>query len=139
LEDLAWSADAEVVTRRTERLIRADDLDRYRLVLVVTGEVHLEQAGSRVRIRAGDVGLYHLSQPWRAAHPPGAGQIRVVMLTFPPAVLPVGERDLRPLAGTLMPRRLPGRDLAAQLLVAVARATAPEEFAGVLPACTAGL
>jgi hypothetical protein len=39
------------------------------------------------------------------------------MLTFPRAMLPVDERALGPLLGTLMPRRLSGRNLIAQLLV----------------------
>ncbi len=139
LEELTWAADAEIVTRRTERLIRVGDCDRYRLVLAVTGEVHLEQAGNRVRLHPGDIGLYHLSEPWRAAHPPEVSRIRVVMLTFPGGMLTVHERAIRALAGTLVPRRLPGRDLTAQLLVALAGAVEPDDFGEVLPECASGL
>jgi len=117
LEELTWAADAAIVTRRTERLIRVGSQESYRLVVAVAGEVQLEQVDSRVRIRPGDIGLYHLSRPWRARHPAEQSRIQVVMLTFPRAMLPVEERALGPLLGTLMPRRLPGRNLIAQLLV----------------------
>ena len=70
LKELTWAADATITTRRTERLIRVGGgPEGYRLVAVVSGEVHLEQADSRVRIRPGDLGLYDLSRPWHARHP----------------------------------------------------------------------
>ncbi|WP_327000963.1 AraC family transcriptional regulator [Dactylosporangium sp. NBC_01737] len=139
LEELIWAADTEIVTRRTERLIRIGDPGRHRLLLTVTGAIHLEQNGSRVRFCRGDIGLFDLSQPWHAAHPPAAGRIRVLMLTFPRTALPVGERALRPCFGTLMPRRMPGRHLMAQLLGDLPGAAQPADYADALAECVTGL
>ncbi|MFG1610314.1 AraC family transcriptional regulator [Actinoplanes sp. NPDC049265] len=116
LEELTWAADGAVVTRRTERLLRAGGPERYRLVLGVAGEVHLEQMDSRIRIGPGDIGLFDLSRPWRACHPAGPSRLRVMTLTFARAVLAVDECALGPRLGTLMPRRLPGRNEMAGLL-----------------------
>jgi hypothetical protein len=52
IEVLAWSADSEIATRRTERLIRACDPECYRIFLSVSGEIRLEQAGNQVDVRA---------------------------------------------------------------------------------------
>src|SRR4051812_43049744 len=46
VEELTWTADAAIITRRTERLIRIGGQERYRLVLAVAGEVQLEQMDS---------------------------------------------------------------------------------------------
>jgi AraC-like DNA-binding protein len=138
-EELAWNSDTEIVMRRTEQLIRAGAPELYRLVLPITGEVQLEQQDSRARLRPGDIGVYDLRQPWRAVHPGGANRIRVAMLTFPGAVPRLDERALRPLAGTVIPRRLPGRDLMAQLLARLCDTAEPADYADVLIECTAGL
>jgi hypothetical protein len=69
VEELTWAADAAIVTRRTERLIRISGQDRYRLVLGVAGEVQLEQMDSRVRIRPGDIGSTTCLAPGRPAIP----------------------------------------------------------------------
>jgi hypothetical protein len=116
LEELTWAADAAIVTRRTEQLIRIGGRERYRLVVGVAGEMELEQTDSRVRIRPGDIGLYDLYRPWLARHPAEQSRIRVMTLTFPRALLPVDERAVSPLLGALVPRRLSGRDLMARFL-----------------------
>ena len=138
-EELTWTADTEIVTVRTERLIRASDPEQYRLILVISGEIELEQRDHRTRSRRGDIGLFDLSLPWRAAHPPETGLMRIAMLTFPRTLLPVDERRLRPIIGTFMPRRLPGSDLMRQLLGGLADTIEPADYADVLAECTAGL
>ena len=133
-EELTWAADAEVTTHRTERLIRRGDPGRFRLIAPTAGEIRLEQAGHRERLRPGDVALYDLSRPWRAAHPPGPGRIGVVMLTFPRSRFGVALDDL---AGTRFPRSLPGRELMAQLLTALPATSHPD--AETLAGCAEGL
>ncbi|MGH3999385.1 MAG: hypothetical protein ACRDTJ_18235, partial [Pseudonocardiaceae bacterium] len=61
IEVLTWSADSEIVTRRTERLIRACDPECYRIFLSVSGEIRVEQAGNQADVRARDIALYDLS------------------------------------------------------------------------------
>jgi AraC-like DNA-binding protein len=117
IEALTWSADSEVGARRTERLIRACDPGCYRIFLSVSGDVRMEQAGNQVDFRPRDIALYDLSRPWQATHGTGSGLMRVVMLTFPRALVPIASDTVRPLMGTLMPRGLPGRDLIAQFLI----------------------
>jgi len=139
LEELTWEADTEITTRRTGRLIRAGDPERYRLLLGITGEIQLEQANRRERIRRGDIGMYDMSQPWRSAHPPEAGPMRVMMLTFPRGALSVDEQLLRPLNGTLTPRRQRERSQMVQLLTNLHGATESTDHVALLTECTLGL
>jgi hypothetical protein len=113
IETLAWAADSEIVARRTERLIRACDPECYRILLSVNGEVRVEHAGNQVDFRARDIALYDLSRPWQATHSTGPGSMRVVMLTFPRALVPIASARVQPLIGTLIPRSMPGRSLIA--------------------------
>ncbi|MER7278411.1 hypothetical protein ABT369_28620 [Dactylosporangium sp. NPDC000244] len=56
----------------------------------LAGEIRLEQEDRRLRFRAGDIGLFDLSRPWRAVHPvEETGELRVAMLTFPRTLVPV--------------------------------------------------
>jgi hypothetical protein len=117
IEALTWSADSEIVTRRTERLIRACDPECYRILLSVSGEIRLEQAGNQVDVRVRDVVLYDLSRPSQATHSTGPGSMRLVMLTFPRAWVPIASTRVHPLIGALIPRNMPGRSLIAQFLI----------------------
>src|SRR5262249_13196892 len=55
LEAFTWAADGEVLAQRTDRLIRADDPECYRIVLCATPGVRAEQARQRLEFRARDV------------------------------------------------------------------------------------
>jgi AraC-like DNA-binding protein len=145
IETITWAADSEVVARRTERLIRARDPECYRILLSVDGGLRMEQAGNQVDFRARDIALYDLSHPWQSTHPMGPVSMRVVMLSFPRALVPIAHATVRPLVGTVMPRSLPGRSLIAQFLIGLTDAAITEEQAGgpglaeVLHECTVGL
>jgi AraC-like DNA-binding protein len=142
IEALTWSADSEIVTRRTERLIRACDPECYRILLSVRGEIRLEQAGNQVDVRARDVVLYDLSRPSQATHSTGPGSMRLVMLTFPRAWVPIASTRVHPLIGALIPRNMPGRSLIAQFLIELtdtAELTGDPDLAHVLYECTVGL
>ena len=93
-------------------------------------------------IREQDIGLFHLSLPWQATHPVGT-LMRVIMLTFPRALVPVAGRSVRSLVGTTVPRRLPGRSLIAQTLIELTTTEAEERtelaLPDVLQECTVGL
>jgi len=70
--------------------------------------------------------------------------MRLVMLTFPRALVPVAPATVRPLLGTAMPRSLPGRSLVAQFLTGLTDTTIGElagdpGLADVLHECTVGL
>jgi AraC-like DNA-binding protein len=142
LEKLTWSADSEVVARRTERLIRACDPECYRIFLSVSGNIRMDQADNRVDFRTRDIAVYDLSRPWQVTHAVGPGLMRVVMLTFPRALVPIAGDTVRPLMGTLMPRSLSGRSLIAQFLIDLtesAELTGDPGLVDVLYECTVGL
>ncbi len=142
IEVLTWAADSEIVARRTEHLIRACDPECYRILLSVSGEIRAEQAGNQVDFRARDIAVYDMSRPYQATHSTGPGLMRVVMLTFPRALVPIASARIRPLIGTLIPRSMPGRSLIAQFLIGLtdtAELTADPDLAHVLYECTVGL
>jgi AraC-like DNA-binding protein len=142
IEVLTWSADSEIVARRTERLIRACDPECYRIFLSVSGGLRVEHAGNQVDFRARDIALYDVSRPWHSTHLTGPGLMRAVMLTFPRALVPIASGRVRPLIGALIPRRMPGRSLIVQFLIGLtdtAELTADPDLAPVLYECTVGL
>ena len=142
IEAVTWGADSEIVAHRTDRLIRACDPECYRIFLAVNGGVRMEQAGSQVAFRARDIALYDLSQPWQTTHTTGPVPMRVVMLTFPRAVVPLTRATVAPLAGTVMPRSLPGRSLIARFLIGLADADIDADEPGLADAlreCAVGL
>ncbi len=96
-ETFTWAADSELVAQRTDRLIRACDPECYRILLSVNGGARMEQQGNQVHFRARDIALYDLSYPWKTAHSTGLRSMRVVMLTFPRALLPIGRATVRQL------------------------------------------
>ncbi|MGH3939123.1 MAG: AraC family transcriptional regulator [Pseudonocardiaceae bacterium] len=137
-----WSADSEILARRTEHLIRVCDPECYRIFLSVSGEVRGEQAGNQVDFRARDIVLCDVSRPWRVTHSTGPGVMRAVILTFPRALVPIASARVRPLIGTLIPRSMPGRSLIAQFLIGLTDAAEPTsdpDLADVLYECTVGL
>jgi AraC-like DNA-binding protein len=142
IESFTWSADSEIVTRRTERLIRTCDPECYRIFLSASGDVRVEHAGNQVAFRARDIALNDVSRPWQCTHSAAPGLMRAVMLTFPRALVPIASARVRPLIGTLIPRSMPGRSMIAQFLIGLtdtAEPTADPDLAHVLYECTVGL
>jgi AraC-like DNA-binding protein len=116
VEVVTQSANFEITARRTPRLIRAGDPGCYRLCIGVTTGVRAAHGGHRVLLEARDIALFDLSRPWQTVHAAGPGELKVVMVTFPRALLPVPDAELRPLVGDVLPRNLPGRGQVAHLL-----------------------
>jgi hypothetical protein len=52
IETVTWSADSEIVARRTEHLIRACDPECYRIFLSVNGGIRVEHAGHQAELTA---------------------------------------------------------------------------------------
>ncbi len=117
LEHVTWSADAQLVTRRTQRLIQARDPECYRVFLSASGVMIGEQEGRPVPLRANDMALFDLSSPCDSTHGMEPTQMRAVMLSIPRSQVPVPHADVRPLTSTHVPRTLPGRSLIAQFLL----------------------
>ena len=142
IEVVTLAADSEIVSQRTERLIRTCDPECYRLFLNVNGKIRGEQAGNQVDFRARDIALYDSSHPWQATLSMGPGSMRLVMLTFPRALVPIASAKVRPLIGTFIPRNMPGRGLLAQFLIGftdTAELTGDQNLAQALYECTVGL
>jgi AraC-like DNA-binding protein len=117
LEHVTWSADAQLVTRRTRRLIQARDPECYRVFLSAGGVMIGEQEGRPVPLRAGDMALFDLSSPCDCTHGIEPSRMRAVMLSVPRSQVPVPRVAVRPLTSTQVPRALPGRSLIAQFLL----------------------
>ena len=143
IETITWVADGEVVTRRTDRLIRVCDPECYRIYLSVNDGVREEQAGNQVRFCARDIALYDTSRPIRSTHPTGSAGMQLVLLTFPRALVSIPYATVEPFIGTLMPRSLPGRSLIAQLLIELSDTRTEQAddpcLADVLQECAVGL
>jgi AraC-like DNA-binding protein len=145
VEAVTWAADSEIVADRTEHLIRACDPECYRIFLSVNGGVRMEQAGNQVSFHPRDIALYDLSRPWQATHTTGPAPMRIVMLTFPRALVPITHATAAPLLGALIPRNLPGRSLIAQFLIELTDTARAAEYEGdpdlavALRECTVGL
>ncbi len=142
IEALTWSADSEVVARRTGRHIRASDPEFYRLILGISARLRLEQAGNQVALGARDIALYDLSRPVQSMQLPTRGPVRLAMLTFPRNLVPIADATVRPLIGTAIPRRLRGCGLITQFLIELSEAVDLAHdpgLADVLHECTVGL
>ncbi|HZM78821.1 MAG TPA: helix-turn-helix domain-containing protein [Candidatus Limnocylindrales bacterium] len=144
IEAVTWAADSEIAAHRTGRLIRACDPECYRIFLSVNGGVRMEQAGIRASFGARDIALYDLSRPWQTTHTTGPTPMRVVMLTFPRASVPISRATVAPLMGTVMPRKLPGRSLIARFLIGLTETAGAFDHAGagladLLRECAVGL
>jgi AraC-like DNA-binding protein len=143
IEVVAWAADSPLVAWRTDRLIRACDPECYRIFLSVNGGVRMEQAGNQVHFTERDLAWYDLSRPWQATHTVGRAPMRIVMLTFPRALVSIPSSTLEPLIGTAIPTSLPGRSLVAQFLIELTDHAADpvddSSLAEVLRQCTVGL
>lgn len=125
LEHVTWSADAQLVTRRTERLIRAQDPECYRLVLCASGVMIGNQAGNQVVLRTHDMTLFDLSRPCDATHGTDRGPLQTMMLSIPRAQVDVPHAMVRSLTGTAIPRALPDRSLVVQFLISLIQPAAP--------------
>src|SRR5262250_1476638 len=60
--EFTWSADREIVERRTERRIRDSDPECYRIFLSVTPGRRIEHADHRVEFGYRDIALYDTSR-----------------------------------------------------------------------------
>jgi AraC-like DNA-binding protein len=145
IEAVTWAADSEIEAHRTSRLIKACDPECYRLFLSVNGGVRMEQAGHQTLFGTRDIALYDLSRPWLATHRTGPVPMRLVMLTFPRALVPITRAAVTPLIGAVTPRNLPGRNLIARFLVGLtddgiaATQQHDGDLAEVLSECVTGL
>src|SRR5262249_57037157 len=65
----------------------------------------------------------------------------VIMLTFPRTSVSLDRATVRPLVGTVTPRRLPGRSLVTQFLIGLAEPAGTDDpgLADVLRECAVGL
>jgi AraC-like DNA-binding protein len=139
---VSWAADSVLVTRRTERLIRAGDPGCYRICLCMSGAVLVEQDGNQVGLGARDLALFDLSRPYRCDHGIEQGMMQAVMLTFPRTLVPLTGTAVRSLTRTVLPRNLLGRSLVAQFLAGLADTGGPAGdpgLADVLRECVVGL
>jgi AraC-like DNA-binding protein len=137
-----WSGDSPVACRRTERLIRAYDPECYRMYLVVSGALRVEQTDSQADLRGGDMALYDLSRPFEATDGIERGVMRGVLVSFPRSWLPIAPAKVRSVVGKVLPRSLSGRSLTAQLFIELAQTAeliGDPDLGEVLRECMVGL
>jgi AraC-like DNA-binding protein len=101
--------------RRTRAHISSSDPDLCKIDVLAHGRGAVEQGGSVAALGPGDLVLVDLARPatWEMA----GGGIRLVVVTFPRALLPAGPDALRALTG----RRIAGDRGAGALVSALAR------------------
>jgi AraC-like DNA-binding protein len=140
IEVATWAADSELKADRTDRLIRRCDPECYRLYLSVNGGVRMEQAEHQESFGARDMALYDLSRPSQTTHSTGRVPMRVIMLIFPHALVPMPRSTLAPLMGTKVPKN----HLIARFLIELTESAEAAEAsdsgqADLLRECTIGL
>ncbi|MER6524270.1 helix-turn-helix domain-containing protein [Streptomyces sp. NPDC001508] len=92
-------------SRRTARLIRQSDPELYQLGLTVAGRQEIEQARSSAALGPGDMVLYDSSRPFTAVSGPPPCGTRTLLLQFPRRLVPLPEKDVAPLCGTVLNAR----------------------------------
>ncbi|MGX7829099.1 helix-turn-helix domain-containing protein [Actinokineospora sp. 24-640] len=117
LEHVTVSADAQLVCRRTQRLIQARDPECYRVFLCASGLILGKQEDRPVPLRANDMTLFDLSKPCDSTHGTEPTPMQAIMLSIPRSQVPVPRAAVRPLTSTHVPRSLPGRSLITQFLL----------------------
>ncbi|MEU3983376.1 helix-turn-helix domain-containing protein [Streptomyces sp. NPDC026672] len=90
-------------SQRTARLIRQSDPEMYQLALTVAGRQSIEQARTYAPLGPGDLLLYDSSRPFTAVAGPGLPGARAMLLQFPRRLLPLSEKAVAPLCGTVIP------------------------------------
>src|SRR5262249_50223666 len=136
-----WVADREIIDRRSDHLIRVSDPECYRIQLGDTPRMRLAQADHQADCSARDITMHDTSQPWPAPQPTRPTPLRLAILTFTRALLPIDYATVRTLVGSIIPRRLPGRSLVAQFLIGLTEPAATDDsaLAEVLRECVVGL
>lgn len=82
-------------SRRTPRLIRHTDPERWMLTLVSTGSMWVEQGRTRADPVTGDLVLYDTSRPFQSQILGQGGPSCTVLLQLPRKALPLPEQTLR--------------------------------------------
>ncbi|MDX2862201.1 AraC-like ligand-binding domain-containing protein, partial [Streptomyces scabiei] len=100
--------------RRSSKMIRQSDPERYHLSLLLDGELALEHAARREVFGSWDLHVVDSSQPYdlRATDDRQRRAVKGIGIDFPKASLPMPPDRIRPLLG----RRLPGQDGVGALL-----------------------
>ncbi|GAA1786940.1 helix-turn-helix domain-containing protein [Actinomadura chokoriensis] len=85
----------DMESRRTPRLIRHSDPERWMLTLVSRGSMWVEQSRSRAEPSLGDLVLYDTSRPFQSQILDRGVPCRTVLLQVPRKALPLPEQVLR--------------------------------------------
>ncbi|UQA96666.1 helix-turn-helix domain-containing protein [Streptomyces halobius] len=91
---------------RAERgwsLIRRGDPELWQLMLVVSGEVGVEQHGRRALVRPGELVVYDTSHPYRSRTFTNRGGTEVALLHLPRHEAPLPDRAVRALTARPIP------------------------------------
>ncbi|MFG1695888.1 helix-turn-helix domain-containing protein [Nonomuraea sp. NPDC049309] len=102
---------------RTPGLIRRDDPGLYRVVLVVSGGVRLEQDGRQARLGTGDFAIYDFGRPYELAYDTS---VKLAVFSFPRELLALPEGRVAPFTAVPIDSRSGTGALAAPLLRRVA-------------------
>jgi AraC-like DNA-binding protein len=90
--------------RRTPRMIRSSDPDLLTLGMMLRGRGALSQHDRQADARAGGFVVYPVTRPYHIEiGAAGAGPVHMLMLHFPPALLPLPPSQLRQLTAVTMP------------------------------------
>jgi AraC-like DNA-binding protein len=110
--------DLRLEVHRPQRLIRRSDPEAFRLLVSLSGQIHMTQGDRGPRLVPGQMALYDTSRPFHGWRQPIDGRLHLVMVTFPRGLLPVPEKLVRSLIGAPIAGR---RGVAALMVDVVSR------------------
>lgn len=119
LSDLSY---APLISYRSPRLIRQSDPELYQLAVITSGRQGLEQAGRNTLADPGDIILYDSSRPFQASVGTGCDRSGSLLLQFPKRLMPLPDKVVAPLCGSVLTHAAGVGHVFHQTLSALARA-----------------
>ncbi|WP_052371563.1 AraC family transcriptional regulator [Amycolatopsis taiwanensis] len=75
---IAWTGDAEVITRRA-RDVRRDSRGHYELIVPLSGDLHIGRDDRLSLLRPGEMILVSIDVPFKVAHPADAAALTLII------------------------------------------------------------
>ncbi|MFD7497176.1 helix-turn-helix domain-containing protein [Streptomyces sp. NPDC059832] len=98
---LSMMSYAQLFSYRSAQLIRKSDPELYQIAMITEGEQVIEQAGNRAVLEPGDIVVYDSSRPFQASAL-GVRGCSSVLLQFPRHLMPLPDKVVAPLCGTVL-------------------------------------
>ncbi|MFJ5845528.1 helix-turn-helix domain-containing protein [Streptomyces sp. NPDC092903] len=91
-----------LLSYRSPLLIRQSDPELYQIALITSGQQIIEQARNCAALRADEMVLYDSSRPFEASVRAGEEGASSLLLQFPRELMPLSDKVVAPLCGTVL-------------------------------------